>query len=65
MENVPDDKRISLSRCREIYRKHGYDYTDEQLIKIRDFLYTMAAIQNKSYLKKLEQSKQSESKTDT
>jgi hypothetical protein len=59
MSDVPDDMRISLNRCREIYKKHGYDYTDEQLIKIRDFLYAMAAIQNKSYLKKLEESKPS------
>jgi len=39
---------VSLEKCREIYSKHGYSYTDEQLLEIRDFLYKMAAFQFKA-----------------
>lgn len=41
-------KMVSLEKCREIYAKHGYSYTDEQLLEIRDFLYKMAAFQFKA-----------------
>lgn len=34
-------------------KKHGYAYTDEQLLKIRDFLYQLAAIEFKVYQRKI------------
>lgn len=46
---------MSLERCKELAKRHGYDYTDEQLLKIRDFLYQMAAI-NKIYQKGINKS---------
>ncbi len=43
---------VSLEKCRTIYAKHGYSYTDEQLLAIRDFLYKMAAFQFKACTKR-------------
>lgn len=40
---------VALERCREIMKKHGCRYCDEDLLKIRDFLYQLAAIEYKIY----------------
>lgn len=44
---------VSLEKCRELMKKHGYAYTDEQLLKIRDFLYQLAAVEFKVYQRKI------------
>lgn len=36
---------VDLKRMRELYKE--YNYTDEQLIKIRNFLYNLAELQLK------------------
>lgn len=51
---------VSLERCRELARKHGYSYTDEQLLKIRDFLYQLAAIEYKAYQRKMNENEKSD-----
>ena len=43
---------VTLERCRAIMQKHGYQYSDEELLKIRDFLYQLAAIEYKAYQRK-------------
>ncbi len=48
---------VSLERCRELAKKHGYKYTDEQLLKMRDFLYQLAAIEYKIYQRKKNENK--------
>jgi tRNA A22 N-methylase len=50
---------VSLERCRTLARKHGYNYTDEQLLKIRDFLYQLAAIEYKVYQRKMNENEKS------
>jgi hypothetical protein len=40
---------VSIERCREIAKKHGYGYSDKELEIIRDFLYKLAAIEYKTY----------------
>lgn len=35
---------VSLEQCREILEKGGHQYSDEQIVKVRDFLYKMASI---------------------
>ena len=44
---------VSLERCRELMKRHECAYTDEQLLKIRDFLYQLAAIEFKVYQRKI------------
>ena len=41
---VPQDKRMSLKACKKILNTDGLNYTDEEIIKIRDWLYVMADI---------------------
>ena len=48
---------VSLERCRELAKKYGNNYTDEELLKIRDFLYKMAAIEYKIYQRKKDENK--------
>lgn len=50
---------VSLERCRAIMKKHGYNYTDEQLLKIRDFLSQLAAIEYKAYQRKIQENEKS------
>lgn len=38
------DKKVSIERCRKILNKGDRKYSDEEIIKIRDFLYTMSEI---------------------
>lgn len=40
---------VTLEKCRSIFAKHGYHYTDEQLKKIHEFMYLMATIEYNSY----------------
>lgn len=39
------DSKLSLSECRSILNKNCENYTDEQIIEIRDSLYQFALIQ--------------------
>ncbi len=48
---------VSLEKCRNILKKYGCTYTDEEILKIRDFLYSMAAIEHKAYIKKKDDEK--------
>lgn len=41
---TPKDKRLSLTTCKKILNKDGLNYTDEEIILIRDWLYHMAEI---------------------
>lgn len=42
----PDEKdKLSLEKCKAILNADGEIYTDEQVLKIRDFLYKLATIE--------------------
>lgn len=43
------DGRIALAVCREILHRRGRSYTDIEIVRIRDFLYKLAAIAIKEY----------------
>lgn len=38
-------EKLSLEQSRKILNRNGNNYTDEQILIIRDFIYTMATIQ--------------------
>lgn len=44
MELVSEKKKLTLSECRQAVSKGRIKYTDEQLIKMRDWLYNFADI---------------------
>jgi hypothetical protein len=44
MENYTAEQRLSLSKCKMILNQDGLNYTDEEIIKIRDYLYHLADI---------------------
>jgi hypothetical protein len=48
---------VSLERCREIAKKHGYVYSDKELETIRDFLYKLASVEYKMYQDEYENKK--------
>jgi hypothetical protein len=37
-------EKISLAKCKEFLNRNGRNYTDEQLLAIRDFLFEIAQI---------------------
>lgn len=41
---VPPDKRMSLTACKKILNTYGLNYMDQEVIKIRDWLYLIADI---------------------
>lgn len=43
-EQKEESRRISLKDCRKILNKGELTYTDEEILKIRDFMYCLAAI---------------------
>ncbi len=49
---------LSITKCKKILNKNGINYTDEEIIKIREVLYKLAEIEYQSYKEKL--SKKSE-----
>ena len=38
---VSQNERISLAACKKILNTDGLNYTDEEIIKIRDWLYVV------------------------
>jgi hypothetical protein len=47
LTKIHDDivEKLSLKECKAILNAEGDIYTDEQILKIRDYLYKLAAIQ--------------------
>ena len=50
---------VTLEKCKEIMKRHGYNYCDEDILKIRDFLYRIAAIEYKIYQRLLDENEKS------
>lgn len=48
---------VTLERCRSILEQNGKKYSVDEIILIRDFLYTMAAIDFKLYQAKTKNEK--------
>jgi hypothetical protein len=42
---IEEKDKISLKKCNAILNADGEKYTDEQVLKIRDYLYKLAAIE--------------------
>ncbi|HKC67876.1 MAG TPA: hypothetical protein VKG26_06570 [Bacteroidia bacterium] len=42
MSTFDDNKKMSLSECRKILCENGKVYTDDEVIKVRDYLYHLA-----------------------
>lgn len=38
------DDRIPVAKCKKILNADGHNYTDEQVLLIRDFLYSLAIV---------------------
>lgn len=47
--------RISLAQCREILNAKEYGYTDEEVLLIRDFLYSLAVVDFDNHERKAKQ----------
>ncbi|HSH64783.1 MAG TPA: hypothetical protein VLB84_03080 [Bacteroidia bacterium] len=44
MKTIKESERLSLTTCKKILNKNGNNYTDEQIIGIRNWLYFMSEI---------------------
>jgi hypothetical protein len=47
--------RLSIAKCREILQEEGQLLSDEEILKVRDYLYMLAAIGWEEYLQKQQQ----------
>lgn len=46
MDRLKSKKRkISVEECKKMLNKNGNNYTDEEVVKIRDFLYVLVHIE--------------------
>jgi len=55
-----ETEKISLKKCKTLLQKVGSVYTEEEVAQIRDFLYMLAELEYKVFLK----TQKKESKTD-
>lgn len=44
-----DFEKMSLSKCKSALQKDGSVYSDEEVLKIRDFLYRLAEIEYEAF----------------
>lgn len=44
LNSVKTGEKLSLHECKKILNRKGHNYTDEEIILIRDFVYAMATI---------------------
>ena len=42
---IENEEKLSLAFCKKILNENGNDYTDEQVLRIRDYLYKLAEIE--------------------
>jgi len=56
----PVIEKLSVEHCKNILNKNGFNYSNEQVEKIRDFLYLLADIELQN-LKKIEHEEESNS----
>ena len=47
----PND--LSLEECRQMFKASEYEYTDEEIIQMKDFLFKLAKIYYELYMTKL------------
>jgi hypothetical protein len=47
-----ESEKVSLRKCKTILQGDGSIYTDEEFSQIRDFLYMLAELEYKVFLKK-------------
>ena len=45
LKNQIETDRLDLATCKEILNANGTNYTDEEILRIRDYLYQLAEIQ--------------------
>ena len=43
------ERKLTVEECRSILNKNGIEYTNEEIIQIRDFLYLMAEITSNNF----------------
>lgn len=44
MKSAAENRKLSLIECKKILNTDGLNYTDEEVLKIRDWLYQLADI---------------------
>jgi len=45
-------EKVSLNKCKTVLQRDGSIYTDEEVFQIRDFLYMLAELEYKVFLKR-------------
>ena len=45
-----ENKKFTIERCKKTLNKNGNNYSDEQVKKIRDFLYFIAEMEYENFL---------------
>ncbi len=48
-KNQTETDRLDLATCKEILNANGNNYTDEEILRIRDYLYQLAEIQYRHF----------------
>jgi|RhiMetdeSRZDD1v2_1073273.scaffolds.fasta_scaffold01407_10 hypothetical protein len=57
-QEIEEEKgRLSIAKCRELLTAESRNLTDDQIIKIRDFMYRLAAIGYEEYRYQQQQAK--------
>ena len=51
---IKESHKLSLEQCRKLLDTKGSKYADEEIIKIRDFLYQLAEIDYFEFIKRQE-----------
>jgi hypothetical protein len=51
----PKDRKVSVEQCKKMLNKNGNNYTDEEVEKIRDFLYVLVHIEMEYINSKLDE----------
>jgi hypothetical protein len=44
MKRIAEREKMSLAQCKKILNKDGCRYTDEEIIKIRDWIYAVSEL---------------------
>ena len=44
MRTIPDKEKISLAKCKKILNKDGSAFSDEEILKIRNWVYAVSEV---------------------
>lgn len=49
LRTIENDEKLSAAFCKKVLNQNGNDYSDKEILRIRDYLYQLAEIEARNF----------------